>query len=370
MQKCPNCGCELPDGSVCPCAAPGPIEARPSAPESPAVAIIRSMGASGKFLTAAISQTLVVVSYVAFVALFLGLVFTMNTQLDPDISFQAVPTVVVFSVSALLALLPAVLLWLHYRACKRQAPLSTAALTVWKVLSYIRLVMLCVVAVLLLLLIPVAVWGFQTNGQMHAEQVPFMITMVVVEIVFMLGFLSVFLLHFLAQIRIIDRAKNMIATGVPNPKVSRLPMVLYYIQGGYGGFMSVLWLFMSAMIFAMLPLEPPQSAFPMAFVAVFPALGCLLLFHSLAAILFAVCLGQYRNQLIRLMAPLTPIYYYGVPQNIPGVPAYVPQPTVPVAPTQQMYGQPAVSVTPVQQPAAPAQPEAPAEPAPEDKTEE
>lgn len=388
MQKCPNCGRELPDGAVCPCAAPSSIEARPSAPESPAVAIIRSMGASGKFLTAAISLSLVFVSYVVFDVLFLGFLSEMDTQFPPESNFYAVsmvPFSVVLFIGALFLLLPITVMWLHYGTCRRQAPLSTAALTIWKVLLYIRLVLTFVSALFVLTMTVIAILTGNKNLYVNGEVIPsvdgtpFLISFAVLWALLSLAFLSLPVIFCISVIRIIDRAKNMIATGVPDARVSRFPVILQYIQGGYLGFMGVMWIFLSLMLTVTLPLTLRETGEFIPDFSFFPALGCVVLFAALYLIMASVCLSSYRSQLIRLTTPPVPVYYYGVPQNVPGVPAYVPQPTVPVAPTQQMYGQPAaVPAVPMQQPygqqpAASVQPEAPAapaEPAPEDRTEE
>ncbi len=348
MQICPNCGRALPDGAVCLCKSVPPTETQGL--ENPALAVIRGFGASGKFLAAAIFLSLSAVSWLLAIPLFRILLFESTSEFltGPDMVAVNVFTAL-FSGIAFFFFLAAAVVWVHYGLCRRKGAFSTVTLTIWKVKYYISLILTCVFGGLFLLIIPIVL--LTGNLSTAAEQAfrssaeRSMVTALFIFEEFLFAAMMVLPILFdICMIKIINRAKKMIATGVPNEKVSRFPIVLRYIQGGYGAFSGGMWAIMLVMMSFTLPLaaqtSPETAIAPLrAMLGAFGAFGLAMLFFAIYLILTAVCMSQYRQQLIRLVTPPVPMYYYGaLPQYMPMQQAVpMARPVAPSAPISQDF---------------------------------
>lgn len=332
--QCPKCGREIPDGTVCPCA----YEA-PALSGNPAVNVLRASGSSPLFLIAVILLTLTPVLSVV-TALTGGGVSLVKTlvesaaQANPNLYFQQSGTEESFRVLSIFTVflsIPSLVLligmWMHYAACRnrRSVSLSTAGLTVCKVVVIFQLVLQCLVAAVYGFLMAFAVassFGSAGNLYFNGQPSPFdsgaatalMVVMFAFLILFVLGFLSLGILYNVCIVKTINRMKATANFGVPDNRIPMYLIVVLYIVGGFMGLYSLLFLLLSL------------------------TFGLSLLTGAAAEILIAVCLGKYRKQMTLLLYPQMQPFY--VPQLVLPVQGY---------PVQQG----------IQPPAAPAPAEAP-----------
>ena len=157
---CPKCGRTFPDGTQCPCGAP-------TLSSNPAVNLIKTLGSSNKFLAAAIlTSVMVLFSIMASMGsqdLLVSLYYYgANYGLDPDVFYPAMSVLEnSLGVGAVVAEIPSILIavWMlmFYVSCRstQSGNVSTAGLTLCKVLSIISLVMFCLAVVVALVAIVV-----------------------------------------------------------------------------------------------------------------------------------------------------------------------------------------------------------------------
>lgn len=156
---CPNCGREIPDGTICPCALEA--TALPLS-DNPAVNALKTTGSSGLGLALA-----VLLSLSALLAIFSSLgtsqaldnlyyyAYTAGLDMDLILSMMsysrssAVASAVLGSIPAILA---AVAAWVHFGTCRSRdsGNISTAGLTIYKALAYISLIGLCLISLLVI----------------------------------------------------------------------------------------------------------------------------------------------------------------------------------------------------------------------------
>lgn len=321
---CPKCGRTVPDGVPCPCGAP-------LLSSNPAVNVIKTLGSSPLFLAAAILYTASVVlgffSSLGSSALFTELYYYgANYGLDPDIFYPLMDalesgSVVTVVVEAIPSLLMAAAMWMFYATCcsTKSGNISTAGLTVCKVLSYITVVGICLLALLLvacfvILLIAAAAGGVTTAsyydgygydyGYGAAASATAVIVLVAVVLVVAVALLVLLLVYQLAVIRTINRVKASALTGTPDNRVPRFLTGMLFVLGVLGGLGGLASLFTS------------------------PVSGLAALASAACMILLALCLGRYRNLMTMLLfPPVQPVYpggpvppYQGTPPQQPGGP--------------------------------------------------
>lgn len=338
---CPKCGREIPDGTVCPCSMGAPVLS-----SNPAVNVIKTIGSSSQFLIAAVLYSFgVLLTLIGNVSASSGAtawLMRFAYQADVDMSYlypylQGASGASAFStvLSAIPAILIAVAFWLHYATCRsmKSGGISTAGLTIWKVMNYISLVVLCLAAVLCVIgFFIILIAGLASGGSDGAA-----VAGIVIFCILIMGLVfGLVIPYFIAIIRVINRAKNVAATGMPDNRVSQFLIVMNWISAVCSIIGGLTSLFLS------------------------PLAGLAGLVSAASTIIITLGLSRYRREMTVLMYP-------------PVQPVYA-QPVQPAQP-YQAYNQPVVPVQPSApeapaQPVVPAQPAAPVEQAPETAQEE
>ena len=151
---CPKCGRVIPDGTQCPCGAP-------LLSSNPAVNVIKTLGSSPKFLAVAILYSVAALFSAVSVfntdALASPLYYyAANYGLNSDAFYTVMEAAEGGGIAgAVIGLIPAILIgvsiWLFYVSCRnvQTGNVSTAGLTICKVISYIGLVGVCLLILLL-----------------------------------------------------------------------------------------------------------------------------------------------------------------------------------------------------------------------------
>lgn len=328
---CPKCGREIPDGTVCPCSA-----GAPALSTNPALNVIKTIGSSPMFLVAAVLYSLgVLLTFIGNISAssdVTGWLMSFAYEMDVDMSYlypylQGASSTNAFSVvlSTIPAILIAVAFWLHYATCRgmKSGGISTAGLTIWKVMNYISLVCVIVAAVIFAVAFIIILIGGIASGDSDGAAVVGIAILCIIIVGIVFGLVIPYLI---AEIRVINRTKNVAATGVPDNRVSQFLIVMNWISAVCAIISALTSLFLS------------------------PLVGLAGLASAVAVILETMCLTRYRREMTVLMYP-------------PVQPVYA-QPVQPAQP-YQAYNQPAAPVQPVQsvQPTAPAEPVQPVEPA-------
>ncbi len=325
---CPNCGREIPDGTVCPCT----LEA-PALSDNPAVNVIKQVGSSGLFLAMCI-----LFSAWALLTVFSSLgvsdalsnvyVYAYQFGLDPDQIMSILDTMERTSLlSAVMGSIPAILtgaaMWMHFATCRNRLTgnISTAGLTICKVLSYISMIGLCLAALLIVgsfVLIIVALfvsglpWGelfSQAGGYTHGmysatdEEATIAVAVVLGVCALIIAFALALAITYQASfIRMINRAKTVAHTGLADERVSG-----YLI--GMSGFVAACSLISGLMSLLTAPITGAAS-----------------LCHAAAFILMILLLKRYRTQMNLVLYPpvqpanMPPAYGYPQPQQPPQPP--------------------------------------------------
>lgn len=342
---CPNCGREIPDGTVCPCMLEGQ-SMQPALSDNPAVNVLKTVGSSPMSLalailfslsallsilsTAATSDTL---SSMLYYFSSIGVDTTMLYQMMDSVRSTSVIQAILGSIPAILT---AVAAWIHYCTCRSTASgnISTAGLTIYKVLRYISMIALCLVALLgvsavvLLIFVFISEPGFASFALtpytgMNAQDVQ--LTLIVALATFGAFFLFFMVLSITYQasiIRTINRAKMVSQSGMADDRVSGYFIGMNYVLAA----------------FALL-----SGLFSIMFS---PLGGIASLVEAAALILISLLLHKYRTEMNAVRFP--PVQPMGPDGMFPGYPA---------APVQ---------APPVQQPPQEAQPAAPPAPQPGD----
>ncbi len=238
---CPNCGREIPDGSLCPCTMqPPPLS------NNPAVNVLKTLGSSSMFIGMtvlfSISALLAILSAATVNNNLYDLyyyAYTIGLDMDMiDYIFDAMQSTTV--VSAVFAALPAILLavalWLHFLSSRSTLTgnLSTAGLTICKVLSYLRLIGLCLITVMVLgvgAIVILAVLSGELSPYV-ADPDEFSLTIIMIVglvIAFVLFFMVLAITYQCSIIRTINRAKDIAQTGMPDDRVSGYLVGMTYV---------------------------------------------------------------------------------------------------------------------------------------------
>ncbi len=312
---CPNCGREIPDGTICPCT----LEAPPPLSDNPAVNAMKTVGSSGLFLALAIlfsaSALLAVfssagindsLSNILYYAYSMGVdMNSINYMMDMMHSTTIVNAVI----SSIPAILTAVAAWIHYGTCRniQSGNISTAGLTIYKVLAYINLIGLClatffVVAIAVIVIIMVAGSSFPVDSLFGASAYAASGQEVRLSLILIFGIFAAFFAFFMALaiayqasiIRTINRAKIIAATGLADARVSGYLIGMNYV-------LAVISVIFALTSLALAPLSAIAS-----------------LVAAADRILAAVLLSRYRKAMELVIfppvAPPVPPQIYGIPQ--------------------------------------------------------
>lgn len=314
---CPNCGREIPEGTVCPCAT-GSSQLLSS---NPALNAIKTISSSKGFLVAVIFYTVnVVLNFVVqltgnlsaeALSKITGVEFLYEANITGPMIFGAVLSVVP---TALIALG----MWLHYATCRRTdtGNISTAGLTICKVISIITLVTTCISAVITIIVL--AVVAFAADGVAYYLLNTFWymfdtvysiddfaagLTLVAIILVVVCALVFAFVIYYYAAIvKTINRIRNTALTGVPDNRISQFVIAINYIFAVIGIIGGVFLVFGS------------------------PLVGVIAILSAVSQILISRCLSHYRKQATILMyPPVQPVYAQPA--------GYVQQPAAPAAPT-------------------------------------
>lgn len=314
---CPNCGRDIPDGTVCPCTLqPPPLS------DNPAMNVIKTIGSSPLFLgmavllslstlftifsSAGLNDTIYNLYYYAYA---MGLDLDAVEEVFDAMRSSAVAGAVFSSVPAILV---AVAMWLHYISCRgrQNGNISTAGLTICKVLSYIYMIGLCLIALLVTGVCALVIVAFLSDAipvssmarLYGADADELIMTIIIVLALFIAFFLFLMILAITYQasiIRMINRTKMVSQTGQADERVSGYLVGMTYFVAIYNLIVGVAMLFTG------------------------PLGGLTGICQGIAYILIAVLLGRYRKSMNSVMyPPVNPMGGYGwTPQ-----PGYGPQP--------------------------------------------
>ena len=318
---CPKCGRTFPDGTQCPCGAP-------TLSSNPAVNLIKTLGSSNKFLAAAIlTSVMVLFSIMASMGsqdLLVSLYYYgANYGLDPDVFYPALSVLEnSLGVGAVVAAIPSILIavgmWMFYVSCRstQSGNVSTAGLTLCKVLSIISLVMFClavVVALVAIVVVLVAV-GSVAGDAYYSEYGSYAAAFASVQVLLgffamiLLGVLALYIVYYICIVKIINRVKASAVNGVPDNRVPRFLTGFMMFLGVLGLVSGVISLIAS------------------------PVAGIGSLAGAVSLILLSLLLGEYRAKMTMLLfPPVQPMY-----GNMPPYDAAAPQqPGGPEGPTPQ-----------------------------------
>lgn len=314
---CPNCGRDIPDGSVCPCTLqPMPLS------DNPALDTVKAVGSSPLFLAMAIFLSLSTLCTILSSA---GLndtiynlyyyAYSMGLDLNTmDTIIEAMRSTSVFSAvfSSVPAILVAVAMWLHYITCRsrQSGNISTAGLTICKVIAYITMIAQCLAALLVTGLCAIMILVFLTQdlplsalfGYDADEAVMIIIVCVALFLAFFLFFMILAITYQASIIRMINRTKQVSESGMADDRVSGYLVAMTYL---------------TAICCVIVGLSALFAG---------PLGGIAAICRGVAYILIAVLLGRYRKGMNAVLYPpvqpmgVMPGYGYN-PQN-----GYVPQP--------------------------------------------
>ena len=302
---CPNCGREIPDGATCPC-----TYETLTLSSNPAVNVIKSVGSSKLFLAMTILRTLsLVLAFVSVLILFAtgGRAFPVFqgkfsgfAQFDPSILESTVRVwnaliIVYLVIIAVVFALTLVPYWLHYVACRsrKTGNVSTVGLTFWKVFTWIAMVYLGLICGLFLLYIllflmlggTAVVMALTSSMDVPKDVLAIFVGLLAFMVVFLGLTLGLTFASMITRLRVIDRAKAIANTGVPNGRVSRFLIVMTWILGVY------------------------SIAGSLAGLVLVPLFGIAALGYGVSTVLSALCLSRYKKEMTAVMyPPVMPTY--------------------------------------------------------------
>lgn len=308
---CPRCGRNIPDGSVCPCSYGSPVLS-----SNPAVNALKTLGSSTLFLVAAIlltaSPVLSVVGQMSLRDSISDLIFyAAQLDLDPSILYPAMQSMESVSiVTAVFSCIPeiliAVAMWITFTSSRnaQSGNVSTAGLTICKVLSIISLVGVCIgAAALLILLVVFLVAGANELGNAmaydyyDASMAQAGIAVVVVLAIVLTAVLVLMIFYQVSVIKTINRIKATAVSGVPDNRVSNYLIVMNYILAVGSALGGLANLFTS------------------------PFIGLAGLVGAATLIIISILLSKYRSAMSLLMyPPVQPVYPGQMPPQGPGNP--------------------------------------------------
>lgn len=351
---CPKCGRVIPDGTQCPCS----LGAAPLS-SNPALNVIKTIGSSTQYLVMAILASAgVLLTILAGVAgsdsMSEAYYALANSGMDLSFLYDVMDVVESTSfISVVFASIPSILLavgmWMHYATCRNTASgnISTAGLTLWKVILYINLICVCFLCVAILVVLVLALIGIGAmaseyyygynyeDGMAMGLTVVFVIAAIVVVVAFALGVISN-----ICTIKTINRTKATAMSGVPDNRVPMYLIVMDYIMGGFSALSGLISLFSS------------------------PIAGLAVLTEAALLILMGMSLSRYRRQMTLLLyPPVQPVYTAPPVPYIPSQSPVAPAPTQSSVPPQAPQPAEAPESTqasePLQPPAEPASSEEP-----------
>ena len=233
---CPKCGRTVPDGAPCPCGAP-------VLSSNPAVNLMKTLGSSPKFLTAAILYSVAVLfnllaSFGASDVISTLYYYGANYGFDPDVFYPMMSalegsTVVSAVIGAIPSILMAVGMWLFYTTCRntQSGNVSTVGLTICKVITIINLVLLCCVVLFLVAMVMIFIIAFAGMGEINyysysdgyygATSAAFVITLLVIVSLIVAAVLALAIAYQVSILRAINRIKGSALNGAPDNRISR-----------------------------------------------------------------------------------------------------------------------------------------------------
>lgn len=307
---CPKCGRVIPDGTQCPCGAP-------LLSSNPAVNVIKTLGSSPKFLAVAILYSVAALFSAVSVfntdALASPLYYyAANYGLNSDAFYTVMEAAEGGGIAgAVIGLIPAILIgvsiWLFYVSCRnvQTGNVSTAGLTICKVISYISLVGVCLLILLLVVCFFLVLFAVGGSGDLYSSYYSYgygdgVVAAVMALLIFVLlvalAVLALLLVYEICVIKTINRIKASALHGVPDNRVPRFLTVFMMIMGVLNGLSGLVALFTA----------------PLGGLASLAAAACM--------VLMSLLLSDYRRQMTMLLyPPVQPVY----PQ--PPMPPYPPQ---------------------------------------------
>lgn len=299
---CPNCGREIPEGSVCPCSV-GTAQALST---NPAVNVIKTVGSSPLFLVAAILSTAAVALNVASSIIGSTAIFDLLYEITGvPVSAIAGTSAPAVAYGAIVGMIPAILtaigMWLHYTTCRRTdtGNITVTGLTLCKTSVIINLVVSSATAVLAIGALVVVCAMSQTISyfMMNAFWYLFdsvtdlndfamgLAVIAIVLIIFLVVLFFFIITYYILQLKTISHVKVTALTGCPDNRISRFVVVLNFIMAFFAAISGVATLF----------------AVPTAGLASLASAG--------AYVLTALCMMRTRVQMTELMyTPVQPIY--------------------------------------------------------------
>lgn len=314
---CPNCGREIPDGSICPCmSVPAALS------DNPALNVVKTVGSSPLFLAMVVlyslSALLTIASSAASSDTFANLYYTFYTmgldmsQVEAILDTMRSTSVVSAVMGSIPAILTAVAMWIHFSTCKNRQTgnISTAGLTICKVLAYIRMITLCLVTLLLLGILALAIVGILMgsfvlpnlsgpegfSSSYSDEEATLAVVIVLGIFALIFAFAMVLAITYQASyIRTINRAKQVAQTGMADDRVSGYLMVM-------SGFSAV-----CCGIYGLVAMTASLLS------------GVATLAQAAALVLMILLLRNYRQQMNQVLfppvMPVMPMGYPAAPMN-------------------------------------------------------
>ncbi|MCH5352527.1 MAG: hypothetical protein J1E06_03580 [Acutalibacter sp.] len=325
----------------------GPTYGEPVLSSNPVLNVIKKLGSSPLFLAAAILYS---------VSVMLGIITNIsgavlpsyvydilaNAGMDYDtiryiINSSSGTSAVSSGLSAVPSILLCVAMWMIYATCRdrQTGNISTAGLTICKVITTIMLVALCIAAAGVVI---IAIAGFaggfdyiiRYGARSYYGYGDGIMALVMFLCIIVLAIVVLLIAFYASLVRAINRMKNCALTGMPDHRISKFLTVMLWISGVIGCLNSLSSLFLS------------------------PLVGLEVLAAAVCSILFAVLLGRLRQQMtILAFPPVQPVY----PAAPPVQPVYQPvQPQQPVYPQQAPASTPEPVPTPESTPAPVSEP--------------
>lgn len=302
---CPKCGRTIPDGSVCPC-----TYSAPALSSNPAVNTLKTLGSGTLFLVLCILFTLTPVLSILSSALMTTdvsdlLYLFMQMDLDPSVYYPVLTAIDNVSIpSAIIGSIPSILiavsLWITYTSSRnaQSGNVSTAGLTICKVLTIISLVCICIGAaacVLLMIILMIAGagelasadYGPYSDGVAQAGMAVLVVVFIIVAVVMALA-----IIYEVSVVKTINRIKATATTGVADNRIPNFLIVMNYIAAVGSALGGLANLFVD------------------------PFIGLSGLISAATLILISIILSKYRTGMTLLMyPPVQPVYPQQPPQG-------------------------------------------------------
>ncbi len=293
---CPKCGRNIPDGTVCPCSMAQPLSS------NPAVNTLKTLGSSTLFLVFAILMSLVPVLSIAgqmSMRSNLGdlMYYAMQLDLDPSVLYPMVNALSSASVgTAIVGAIPSILmavgLWITFATCRsvQSGNVSTAGLTICKVLAIISLVFICIgAAAMVLALVVLLIAGVgELSSDLYGYDAGIAqagMAVVLVLFVILAAVMVLMIVYQVCVIKTINRIKNTAVTGVADNRVPNFLIVMNYILAVGSALAGLANLFTS------------------------PVIGLSSLIAAATLVIISILLSKYRTGMTLLMyPPVQPVY--------------------------------------------------------------